>query len=62
MIPVFCHRNPFASHFTSCRQIRIRYFPLSQHSGHLAVAGYPHDRFDGQVGVVSEMTGEIVRA
>mgnify|MGYP007051295729 CR=1 FL=1 len=62
MISLIRHFFPFHCHFLSYNSIFFSYIIQSEHPSHFTVSGYSHDSFHGKIGIMSPMSGEVIRA
>ena len=53
---------PLLSHLLGAVHVALGHIVESLHACHLGIAGYTHDSLDGEVGIVSPVSGEVIRA
>ena len=61
MVTICSHRLPLRSQILCNGLIFIRNFIQTKHIRHTRITCYTDNRLDGKIGIMSEMTGEIIR-
>ena len=62
MIAVLGERHPIGSHFLCLSQVSLIIVPFASLETEHSIACHTHDGLDGKVGIMSQMTCEVVRA
>ena len=62
VVALSCHRLPYASHVLCLAHVFVSRLRVALDARHLRESGYTHYGFDGEIGVVSPVSGEVVGA